>query len=481
VPETTQNLKISLLAAGQAQKHVTMNDALVVLDDSVQLSVKSRSLTAPPAVPQAGERHIVATGATGAWSGSTGRLALWQGSSWRFADVSVGHRAYVEDEDILVVLQTSGWTQVSTRKTDRLGINTDASTANRLAVASAASLFSHEGTSHRLKINKAAVSETASIIFQDSFSGRAEIGLSGNNDLRMKVSNDGNTWRDGLQISAQSGRVAFPSGLSGRNLNLAVNGDFLVNQRAFAGGTLAAGAYGFDRWKAGLGGASLTRTGTILTLASGSIIQVLEPELWGETNFANAVMTVSIDDLTGGNLEVSLGSATQAITPGSGRRGATLTVPSTATGALELRLATQGTAVSFTRVKVEAGPSFSDWEPRAAPVELQLCRRYFSRVGGENVYQVFGTGYVVSAQLAYILLRPPLMRVIPALSVNLPDDFAVASGTSFVRCTGLYAATTGLDGFLLGAQVASGLTAGFAAGLTAFNTTAARLSLNAEL
>lgn len=35
-----------------------------------------------------------------------------------------------------------------------------------LVVASAASLFSHDGGSHRLKVNKAAPADTSSVLFQ---------------------------------------------------------------------------------------------------------------------------------------------------------------------------------------------------------------------------------------------------------------------------------------------------------------------------
>ncbi|HWT29493.1 MAG TPA: DUF2793 domain-containing protein, partial [Propylenella sp.] len=62
------SLMLPLLAPEQAQKHVTMNEALGLVDALVQLSVKDRHLTAPPASPTEGDRYIVAPGATGAWA-----------------------------------------------------------------------------------------------------------------------------------------------------------------------------------------------------------------------------------------------------------------------------------------------------------------------------------------------------------------------------------------------------------------------------
>ena len=60
------------LAAAQAQKHVTHNEALRRLDAVVQLAVLDATLAAPPASPDEGDRYIVAASATGAWAGQDG-------------------------------------------------------------------------------------------------------------------------------------------------------------------------------------------------------------------------------------------------------------------------------------------------------------------------------------------------------------------------------------------------------------------------
>ena len=67
--DTSTHLLLPYLLAAQAQKHVTLNEALRLLDGLVQLAVLDRHLTAPPASPADGDRHIVASGATGAWAG----------------------------------------------------------------------------------------------------------------------------------------------------------------------------------------------------------------------------------------------------------------------------------------------------------------------------------------------------------------------------------------------------------------------------
>ncbi len=69
VAGNSTNLTLPYLEAAQAQKHVTVNEALRLLDGLVQLAVLDRYLTTPPASPADGDRYIVASGAVGAWSG----------------------------------------------------------------------------------------------------------------------------------------------------------------------------------------------------------------------------------------------------------------------------------------------------------------------------------------------------------------------------------------------------------------------------
>jgi hypothetical protein len=71
----TTHLQLPYLLASQAQKHVTHNEALRLLDGLVQLAVIDRDLTAPPGSPADGDRYIVASGATGEWSGWNGSIA----------------------------------------------------------------------------------------------------------------------------------------------------------------------------------------------------------------------------------------------------------------------------------------------------------------------------------------------------------------------------------------------------------------------
>ena len=64
--DATTHLLLPYILAAQAQKHVTHNEALRLLDGLVQLSVLDRDLTAPPGSPTDGDRYIVGSGATAA-------------------------------------------------------------------------------------------------------------------------------------------------------------------------------------------------------------------------------------------------------------------------------------------------------------------------------------------------------------------------------------------------------------------------------
>jgi hypothetical protein len=198
-------LAMPYLEAAQAQKHVTHNEALRVLDAVVMLAVLDRDLATPPGSPVEGDRYLVASGATDAWSGKDGKIAAWQDDAWSFHAAREGWRLWVADEDILLVFDGASWTGAATQNAALMGINTTADAANKLAVSSAAVLFSHAGGDVRVKLNKNDDGDCASILFQKSWSGRAEIGLIGGNDFAFKTSVDGSAFATGLTLVAAAG------------------------------------------------------------------------------------------------------------------------------------------------------------------------------------------------------------------------------------------------------------------------------------
>jgi hypothetical protein len=211
----TPLLHLPLLEAAQAQKHVTHNEALLLLDGLVHLSVASRAASSPPTGTAEGTRHLVAASPGGAWAGQAGKLALAQGGGWVFLTPSTGWRLWVEDESKFLLFDGTAWIDLGEppdlSNVPLVGVNTTADSVNRLAVASPAVLLSHVGNGMQLKLNKNAAADTGSLLYQTGWSGRAEMGLAGDDDFRIKVSADGSSWHDAIEIDRATGAVSLPN------------------------------------------------------------------------------------------------------------------------------------------------------------------------------------------------------------------------------------------------------------------------------
>ena len=107
--DITTHLLLPYILASQAQKHVTHNEALRLLDAMVQLSVLDRTRTAPPASPADGDRHIVASGATGLWAGWDLNVAFWVDGVWMRLVPRPGWLAWIAAEQAFVVWNGSAW------------------------------------------------------------------------------------------------------------------------------------------------------------------------------------------------------------------------------------------------------------------------------------------------------------------------------------------------------------------------------------
>lgn len=420
----TNKLGIPLIAAGQSQKHVTHNEALLTIDELLHLSVLREDLTAPPPNPAEGDSYLVASGATGAWAGKDGTIAVVRNAVWLHHEPRPGWRCHVLNESRQLMFTATGWS--ASERFEQLGISTNANATDRLSVSGPATLLNGDTGGHHLKINKAQATQTGAVLFQTGFSGRAEIGLTGDDNCHFKVSDDGTTWREALIIDRSTGAVTLPLTPALSNPNLLINGDFQINQRGFAGGNLAAGVYGPDRWKADVGGASLSLSGFVVTLNSGALVQLIEPAVWGRASFAGATLTVSVDTPSA-DLTVGLGGASGTITAGMGRRSVTLQVPAGVTGNLSLRLAGAAGAVSFGQVKIEIGNRATPWVPTPLPAAQQLCRRYYWRsplAGFACSLYAPGAGY----ELSQIVTFPCSMRSAPALTIQ-------STGSTLYGCT----------------------------------------------
>jgi len=274
-------LDLPYLAAGQLQKHVTVNEALTRLDALAQSAVISRTLATQPADPGDGDLYILPPGATGtAWSAwSTGDLVRAELGGWTRVPTPPGALAFVLDARDLVVRLPDGWTRAAPPELQnlvRLGLNTMADAANPFAARLNKALWTAvppgEGGDGDLRItfNKDGSADVVSLLFQSGFGGRAELGLIGDDDLTLKVSDDGSAWHEALRIDGDGGRVWFQHGaLRAESVRIAASGGYappdwarLVTVVALGGGggggTGASGASGARSGGGGGGGGGLS-------------------------------------------------------------------------------------------------------------------------------------------------------------------------------------------------------------------------------
>lgn len=217
--ERTTNLDLPYIMPSQAQKHVTHNEALGILDALVQLAIVDRDLAAPPPTPVDGSRYIVAAPATGAWTDREDQIAYFHDGSWTFLPPTEGCLAWIVDDGQLLAWTSSNWTQVGEtigelQNLSLLGVGTTADTTNPFAAKLNKALWTAKTVAEggdgdlRYTLNKEAAADVLSVLLQRGFSGRAEFGLIGDDDFRLKVSADGSSWHDAFQVDRSTGKVA---------------------------------------------------------------------------------------------------------------------------------------------------------------------------------------------------------------------------------------------------------------------------------
>jgi hypothetical protein len=181
-----------------------------------------------------------------------------------------------------------------------------------------------------------------------------------------------------MGISSGLGNALVPVSYGFRND--IINGNFMINQRAYASGTnLASGAYGFDRWKSNFTNTALTFTsapqGQIVTIsASGVLHQVIER--------ANIIA---------GSYVLSWAGTAVGRVYNSGS-----TAPSYQTGPFSVVLdGTANVIVEFTpasgtatlgNVQLELGSRATPFEQRLVSVELAMCQRYFQTIPASSIW-----------------------------------------------------------------------------------------------
>lgn len=107
--DNTPSLELPLVLPAQAQKHVTVNEALARVDALVQMTLVSRSVVVPPLAPEDGAAYAVPAAAVNAWDGQDGALALFLNGGWVFVWPKAGWRSWIADEGVPAVFDGVAW------------------------------------------------------------------------------------------------------------------------------------------------------------------------------------------------------------------------------------------------------------------------------------------------------------------------------------------------------------------------------------
>ena len=317
--DASARLGLSYLAPGQLQKHVTLNETLTRLDALVQIRAVSRSTAAQPASPADGALYVLPASPTGAvWtSRSAGDLMRFEAGGWSVVAVPDGALVWIADEDVFVVRDGTSWVALGQRLgavqgLTRLGLNTTADATNPFAARINKALWTAITTGDggdgdlRMTFNKEAATDVLSLLFQSNWGGRAELGLIGDDDVTLKVSADGSTWRTALTVDRSTGAAAFPTGCGRVETTVLSSGatwaipawarriEAVVVGGGGGGGSGAAGASGASRFGGGGGGA-----GGACTAA------------WATADLAST-LTVTVGAAGSAGASVSSGTGTRA-------------------------------------------------------------------------------------------------------------------------------------------------------------------------
>nr|WP_255768870.1 DUF2793 domain-containing protein [Maritalea mediterranea] len=234
-----------MIQPDQALKHITHNEAILGVDALCQIQLENIGANTPPDPAINGKAYAVGDTPTGEWSGQGGRIALSTEAGWRFYTPQEGWLAWNLADSTLYLFTSGAWgvffdhlTQL--QNLQQLGLGATADSYNKILAKTPSSLFSAEYPADggsgdtRVTLNKAASTHAALVGWQNNWSGRAEIGLLNNDDLALRLSDDGSTWRTALVGDRETGKVHLPHGISGEAPGVAQKISILPDSGRFA-------------------------------------------------------------------------------------------------------------------------------------------------------------------------------------------------------------------------------------------------------
>ncbi|MBN8959191.1 MAG: hypothetical protein J0H17_21940 [Rhizobiales bacterium] len=242
---------------------------------------------------------------------------------------------------MILIYTGASWVDWSTllsfQNLPMLGVNTTADATNKLAAKTNAVLFDALRAANggngdiQIKLSKEAAGDTASFLFQTNYSGRAEIGLTGDDDLHFKVSPDGSSWNEAILVNRSTGLVTLAL--------------VDINGGAIDGANIGAATAGTGRFS------TLTATGAV-TLSPASANVAISPTGTGTVTISpagaltiNPAAASSINNCSIGATTPSSGQFTTLSATGAATlspANANVTLSPTGTGTVTINPTTAG-------------------------------------------------------------------------------------------------------------------------------------------
>jgi hypothetical protein len=411
--DATTNLGLPFLAAAQAQKHVTVNEALCRLDALVQGNVVSRTITGEPASPADGALYILPGGKTGAYWGPMANyaLALRRDGLWEQIAPREGWTFYVRDEDVHVVFTGAVWSRLTQ-------LDSQAGFRNRLingrfALWQRGTSFSAAGyTADRWKLELSGSMATASR--QTHTPGQTDV--PGEPRYFMRLAATGGAGAGDCVRLVQP--IEDVRSLAGQSAILS----FFARRNAGSGNVSTELAQAFG--SGGSPSADVTQIGaakhTLTTSWQRFTVALTVPSISGKTPSSNE------DD----NLRIlfwaSAGSTHNSRTASLGQQTITIDIAD---------------------VQIEPGAAATSFELRPFATELALCQRYFEKsfplatAPAQNAGLTGAAGFAQAAGASTAQAGGPIAyrapkRTAPAITLYNPSAanaqaWNAASGTDF--------------------------------------------------
>lgn len=193
--------------------------------------------------------------------------------------------------------------------------------------------------------------------------------------------------------------------------NAIINGNPLVNQRAYVSGTATTGAnqYTLDRWRVVVSGQSVSWTDSggirTVTAPAGGMEQVVEGE-----------------NLIAGSYTINwTGTATCTVGGTSVAKGARITVTGGAGNNVTVRMI----GGTWSRLQLEPGVVATPFEVRPLPLETLLCQRYF-----QNGVTVCGYPAYTNGTIQYFPVQLVRKRAVPTVLASASGMINIFSASA---------------------------------------------------